>query len=151
MTDSQIRHLIWVDFNRNEGKNIEYTTQENNKTRTTTFSWVEGNENKIKIVEWDYFGPLTSLETNAQLEKNNPSSVPNRGASTKNNLKAGEPIPGAPTLNDHHALSEEIVTMSVMSDLVWGKDPEKIKYLHDNNHHECIIDSVKYISFVDKK
>lgn len=145
MTDSQIRHLIWVDFNRNEGKNIEYTTQENNKTRTTTFSWVENNKSKAKIVKWDLFVDAENI----CLEKNSPSPIPE--ASTKNNLKSDEPVSDEPIQSSHHTLSEEIVTMSAMSELVWGKDPKKIKYLHDNNHHECIIDRVKYISFVDKK
>lgn len=148
MIDSKIRHLIWVDFNRNEGKNIEYIAQENNETRTTTFTWNVNNNNMTKIVEWDLFEPSISLETNFQMQNEENPSIPVSSLPSEGDIKSEVQLTVRPDSNDPQVHSEEIITMSMMSDLVWGKDPVEIKYFYDDNHHECIIEGVKYISYL---
>lgn len=125
MTDNQIRHIVWVEFNRNEGKNVNYTFTENKELRSTTFNWMVDNNNLTKTVEWkDYENLLNENEEDAE------NTTP---------LESNEDIKNEEI---------KIVSFKQMSDIVWGRDPKEISYTHDENHHKCKFEGITYIAYL---
>lgn len=140
MKESKLRHLIWVDFNRTLGKNVEYKCQEDDEARRTTFTWLFNDELNTKIINWDDFKPSHSLETSLNIDSDQSvkATFKKEAINTLVDIDSSDDV-----------IIEKIISMREMSDIVWGKEPKEISYIYDNKHHECVFNGIKYIAYLE--